>query len=70
MPSLVGLEGVTVSSMNGTRNPMRGNIYWLAPQIEKKRLFVSLETSDPLKALRRAEKLRNESLRCRTEPFG
>jgi hypothetical protein len=34
----------------------RGSIYWLARQVDKKRYFVSLETSDPVEALGRAEK--------------
>ena len=40
----------------------RGSIYWLARQVDKKRHFVSLETSDPVEALGRAEKIRTEGV--------
>jgi integrase len=53
--------------MKGAQNPMRGiyrrgSIYWLARQVDKKRHFVSLETSDPVEALGRAEKIRTEGV--------
>jgi integrase len=40
----------------------RGSIYWLARQVDKKRHFVSLETSDPVEALSRAEQIRSEGV--------
>jgi integrase len=40
----------------------RGNIYWLARQVDKKRHFISLETADPVEALSRAEEIRNQGI--------
>ena len=40
----------------------RGNVYWLARQLDKKRHFISLETGDPVEALSRAEKIRSEGV--------
>ena len=40
----------------------RGSIYWLARQVDNKRHFVSLETSDRVEALGRAEKIRTEGV--------
>jgi hypothetical protein len=41
---------------------LRGNIYWLARQVDKKRHFVSLETSEPVQALSRAQEIRSEGV--------
>ena len=40
----------------------RGSRYWFARQIEKKRHWISLETSDPAEAIERARKIREEAM--------
>ena len=40
----------------------RGNRYWFARQIEKKRHWISLETSDPAEAIEKARKIREEAM--------
>src|SRR4051812_10218655 len=37
---------------------LRGDTYWLNFQVDGKRRFITLETSDPLEALRRASEMR------------
>jgi hypothetical protein len=45
----------------------RGNRYWFSRQIEKKRHWISLETSDPAAAIEKARKIREEAM---LEPGG
>jgi hypothetical protein len=38
---------------------LRGNVYWLAIQRNGKRHFITLETTDPAEAVRRAEAMQD-----------
>src|SRR5205823_10077994 len=38
---------------------LRGHVYWLAIQRNGKRYFITLETTDPAEAVRRAEAMRD-----------